>query len=94
MASGPSRHIIMKRAQVYLRNSIWETLRVRSREQGTSVSGLVCRAVCEKYGDSLSSRRDAMQALVGLRKNRRELRDTATYVRKLRKGSRTQKTSL
>lgn len=78
----------MKRTQLYLQESIWKTLHVRSRQQGTSISELVRQAVCEKYGNSPASRREAMLALVGLRKSRRDLPDTATYVRKLRKGKR------
>jgi hypothetical protein len=78
----------MKRTQLYLQENVWKTLHVRSRQQGTSISELVREAVREKYGNSPATRREAMQALVGLRKNRRDLADTATYVRKLRKGKR------
>jgi hypothetical protein len=83
----------MKRTQLYLQENIWKTLHVRSRQQGTSISELMRQAVCEKYGNSPASRREAMQALVGLRKNRRDLADSATYVRKLRKGRRIQRIS-
>jgi hypothetical protein len=48
----------------------------------------VRQAVREKYGNSPANRKEALQALVGLRKDRRDLPDTATYVRKLRKGKR------
>jgi len=83
----------MKRTQLYLQESIWKTLHLRSRQQGTSISELVRQAVREKYGNSPANRKDAMQALVGLRKNRRDLPDTATYVRKLRKGKRLRRVS-
>jgi hypothetical protein len=82
----------MKRTQLYLQEDIWKTLHVRSRQQGTSISELVRQAVREKYANSPASRRQAMQALVGLRKNRRDLGETATYVRKLRKGKRLRRT--
>ena len=78
----------MRRTQLYLHENIWKTLHLRSRQQGTSISELVRQAVREKYGNSPANRKEAMQALIGLRKDRRDLPDTATYLRKLRKGKR------
>jgi hypothetical protein len=78
----------MKRTQLYLHEDIWKVLHIRSRQQGTSISDLVRQAVREKYGSSSVDRRDAMQALVGLRKDRRDLPDSTAYVRRLRKGKR------
>ncbi len=46
------------------------------------------KAVREKYGSSAVSRRRAMQALVGLWKDRKDLPDSETYVRRRRKGKR------
>jgi len=83
----------MKRTQLYLQENIWKTLHLRSRQQGTAISELVRQAVREKYGNSPTNRKDAMQALVGLRKHRRDFPDTATYVRKLRKGKRLRRIS-
>jgi hypothetical protein len=83
----------MKRTQLYLQETIWKTLHLRSRQQGTSISELVRQAVREKYGNSPASRKEAMQAFVGLRKHRRDLPDTETYLRKLRKGKRLQRIS-
>ena len=83
----------MKRTQLYLHENIWKVLHLRSRQQGTSISELVRQAVREKYGNSPANRKDAMQALVGLRKHRRDLLDTETYVRKLRKGKRLRRIS-
>jgi hypothetical protein len=83
----------MKRTQLYLQENIWKTLHVRSRQLGTSISELVRQAIKEKYGNSPASRKEAMQALVGLRKDRRDLPDTAAYVRKLRKGKRLRRIS-
>jgi Ribbon-helix-helix protein, copG family len=78
----------MKRTQLYLNEDIWKALHVRSRQQGTSISELVRQAVRDKYGSSPSSRRQAMQALVGLWKDRKDLPDSTAYVRRLRKGNR------
>jgi hypothetical protein len=83
----------MRRTQLYLRENIWKTLHVRSRQQGTSISELVRQAIDEKFGNSPANRKEAMQALVGLRRDRRDLPDTATYVRKLRKGKRLRRIS-
>jgi hypothetical protein len=78
----------MKRTQLYLHEDIWKVLHIRSRQQRTSISELVRQAVREKYGSSPVGRREAMQALVGLRKDRKDLPDATAYVRRLRKGRR------
>jgi Ribbon-helix-helix protein, copG family len=78
----------MRRTQLYLHEDTWETLHVQSRQRGASISELVRRAVREKYGRSPASRREAMQALVGMWKDRKDLRDSGAYVRRLRRGKR------
>jgi hypothetical protein len=78
----------MKRTQLYLNEDIWEALHVRSRQQGTSISELVRQAVRDKYGCSPASRRQAMKALVGIWKDRKDLPDSTALVRRLRKGKR------
>lgn len=78
----------MKRTQLYLNENIWKALHIRSRQQGTSISELVRQAVRDKYGSSPAGRRQAMQAVVGMWKDREDLPDTRTYVRQLRKGKR------
>jgi hypothetical protein len=78
----------MKRTQLYLHEDIWKALHIRSRQQRTTISELVRQAVRDKYGSSPANRRQAMQAIVGLWKNRKDLPDTQTYVRRLRKGNR------
>ena len=78
----------MKRTQLYLNEDIWKALHIRSRQMKTSISELVRQAVREKYGSSPAARKQAMQALVGLWKDRSDLRDSETYVRRLRKGKR------
>ena len=79
---------IMKRTQLYLDDDVWETLRIRSRQSGASVSELVRQAVRDKYVSGTENRAQAMQSLVGIWKGRTDLGDTQTYVRKLRKGVR------
>ncbi len=78
----------MKRTQMYLDDDMWKALHIRSRQSRTPISELVRQAVRDKYGNPLANRRQAMQAWVGLWKDRRDLRDSETYVRQLRKGER------
>ena len=78
----------MKRTQLYLQEDIWKVLHIRSRQQRTSISDLVRQAVREKYGNSPVDRTQAMQALVGMWKDRKDLPDSTAYVRRLRKGKR------
>ena len=78
----------MKRTQLYLEEDIWKELHIRSRQQGTTVSELVRQAVRGRYGRSPAGRRQAMQGFVGLWSRRRDLPDSETYVRRLRKGKR------
>lgn len=78
----------MKRTQLYLNENVWKALHIRSKRQRTSISELVRQAISEKYGNSPVDRAEAMRALVGIWKDRRDLPDTETYVRQLRKGKR------
>ncbi|MCZ6750295.1 MAG: ribbon-helix-helix domain-containing protein [Acidobacteria bacterium] len=78
----------MKRTQLYLDEDIWKALHIRSRQSGTSISELVRQAVRDKYGSSPANRRKAMQAWVGIWKDRKDLPSTEAYVRQLRKGGR------
>jgi Ribbon-helix-helix protein, copG family len=78
----------MKRTQLYLNEDIWKALHIRARQRKTSISELVRQAVREKYARSAADRREAMQALVGIWKNREDLPDSEQYVRRLRKGKR------
>jgi hypothetical protein len=81
----------MRRTQLYLDNDIWKALHVRSRQQRTSISELVRQAVRDRYGSSFANRRQAMAALVGMWKDRADLPDATTYIRRLRKGKRLQR---
>ncbi|MFZ0594095.1 MAG: ribbon-helix-helix protein, CopG family [Bryobacteraceae bacterium] len=81
----------MRRTQLYLDDQLWSALHARARSMGTTISELVRTAARERYLGNPEERRAAMQALVGLRKNRREFEDSANYVRSLRRGSRLEK---
>ena len=76
----------MRRTQLYLDDDLWNALHARARTQGTTVSDLVRRAARERYLGTLDGRREAMQAFVGIRKDRVEPADFD--VRSLRRGSR------
>ena len=71
-----------------MNEDIWKALHIRARQRKTSISELVRQTVREKYGRSAADRREAMQALVGIWKNREDLPDSEQYVRRLRKGKR------
>lgn len=83
----------MRRTQLYLHEDIWKALHIRSRQQRTSISELVRQAVSEKYGSSPAGREQAMQALVGIWKDRKDLGDSGSYLRRLRKGKRLRRLS-
>jgi hypothetical protein len=74
--------------QLYLDDDIWKALHVQSRQRRTSVSDLVRQAVRDRYGISPANRRQAMMALVGMWKDRDDLPDATTYIRRLRRGKR------
>lgn len=78
----------MKRTQLYLDDELWHALHARARSQGTTISDLVRQAARERYLSNLDERREAMQAFVGIRRERTEFSDPVDYVRRLRRGSR------
>ena len=79
---------IMRRTQLYLEDDLWTALHAQARSLDTSISELVRRAVRDRYFGPLEGRKQAMRALVGIRKDRPEFADSAAYVRKLRRGGR------
>jgi len=81
----------MRRTQLYLDDDLWNALRTRARKEGTTVSDLVRQAARERYLGKLEERREAMQALVGIRKDRPEFSDPVQYIRRLRRGRRLQR---
>ena len=78
----------MKRTQLYLDDDLWNALHVRARSQGTTVSDLVRQAARERYLGNLDERKRAMQAVVGIWKDRSEFSDPEKYIRRLRRGRR------
>ena len=78
----------MHRTQLYLDDDLWNALRARARKQGTTISNLVRQAAREHYLGDLERRKRAMQAFIGIRKDRSDLSDSVEYVRRLRRGSR------
>jgi hypothetical protein len=78
----------MKRTQLYLDDTSWQALHIRSRQSGTSISELVRQAVRDKYAASPAARRQAMRAFVGIWRDRLDLGDAEAYVRTLRRGRR------
>lgn len=67
---------------------MWEALHIRARQSGTTVSELVRQAVRDKYAIRQAHRQEAMRALAGIWRDRQDLPDTETYVRRLRRGKR------
>lgn len=78
----------MKRTQLYLEESIWRGLQAMARNEQTTISELVRKAVQAQYFHPTAGRAKAMQALVGIRKTPTALEDSTTLVRNLRKGNR------
>ena len=83
----------MKRTQLYLDDDLWSALHVRARQSRTTVSELVRQAARERYLGSTDARKNAMQAVVGICKDRKDMAGTEAYVRGLRRGTRLKKLS-
>jgi hypothetical protein len=77
---------IMQRTQLYLDYDLWNVLHTRARRERTTISDLVRQAVRQRYLGNLEQRRQAMQALVGIRKAGPS--DSADSVRNLRRDRR------
>jgi len=71
-----------------LDDDLWKTLHIQADQRGTTVSELARQALREKYSDPVAKRRDAMEAVIGIWKDRGDLGATEGYIRQLRKGSR------
>jgi hypothetical protein len=78
----------MRRTQLYLEEDIWNTLHVLARQSGATISELVRRAIREQYVAGSAQRQRAMEAFIGIRKNRPEFADPVRYIRGLRRDSR------
>lgn len=73
---------------MYLEDDLWQALHAQARREKTTISELVRRAVRDRYLGNLEERKKAMQAVVGLWKDRTDIGDTNEYVRELRRGDR------
>ena len=78
---------------MYLDDDLWNALHTRARTAGTTMSELVREAIRERYLGKLDERKIAMQAAVGLWKERQDIGDSAAYVRGLRRGKRLRRIS-
>ncbi len=78
----------MRRTLLYLDDDLWNALQTRARSTGTTISDLVLQAVRVHYLGNLDERREAMEALVGIWKDRNDLPDSDKYVRNLRRDTR------
>ena len=83
----------MKRTQLYLDDDLWNALHVRARQSRTTVSELVRQAARERYLGSVDARKNAMKAVVGIWKDRKDIAGTDAYVRGLRRGTRLKRLS-
>lgn len=78
----------MRRMQLYLDDDVWKALQIRAQQSHSTISELVRQAVREKYLDNASNRKEMLLSVVGIWKDRTDLPDTETYIRRLRKGDR------
>jgi hypothetical protein len=75
----------MKRTQLYLDDDIAKILSTVSRQTGQTISALVRECVREKFGGKERiDKTELARQLGGIWKRRKDLGETAQYVRKLR----------
>ncbi|HBA61439.1 MAG TPA: hypothetical protein DCZ92_11610 [Elusimicrobia bacterium] len=79
----------MKRTQIYLSTEQWDTLHALSFRTHQSMSDLIRAALDRKYLYVKSSGfESAVREASGVWKDRKDIGETAAYVRGLRKGTR------
>lgn len=82
----------MKRTQIYLSTEQWENLHAMSFQTHQSMSALIRAAIDRKYLRSqLSNFESSVRGALGIWKGRKDIGDTAAYVRELRKDTRLQR---
>ena len=82
----------MRRTQIYLSTEQWKTLHAMSFRTHQSMSDLIRSALDRKYlGGHLPDFESAVRAAFGIWKDRKDIGDTADYVRALRKGTRSER---
>ena len=79
---------IMRRTQLYLDEDLWNALHFHARLNGQTVSELVRKAARDRYMGNPEERRAAMEAIVGLWHDRKDIESSDVYIRKMRTGSR------
>ncbi len=67
---------------------LWNALHAQAHRRHTTISALVREAVREGYFGESEERRKAMQASVGIRRDRSGGPDATAEIRRLRKGTR------
>jgi hypothetical protein len=85
---------IMRRTQLYLDEDLWNALHFHARLNGQTVSELVRKAARDKYMGNPEERLAAMDAVVGLWRDRKDIENSDVYIRKMRTGSRQKKRGL
>jgi predicted transcriptional regulator len=79
----------MVRTQLYLDEAIHRRVSQLARKQGRTLSDLVRDALVRAYGTSTEDQRAiTLRAIEGLWRNRKDIGDTAGYVRHLRRDTR------
>jgi len=78
----------VRRTQLYLEDDLWKALHVQAQQSGATVSALVRDAVRDRYLAMSHRRKEAMNAFMGVWKDRKDLADPERYIRRLRKGRR------
>ena len=78
----------MRRIWVYLDAELWTVLRIRARNEKTTISHLLREDARDRYLGGLEERREAMQAVVGIRQGRAGPLASSRDIRRLRRGSR------
>ena len=82
----------MKRTQLYLDDDIAKILSTVSRQQGKTISELVRECVREKFGARQKiDKTELARELGGIWKDRKDLGETAKYLRKLRRDIRSKR---
>jgi hypothetical protein len=77
----------VKRTQLYLEDDLWQVLKVRARQSGSTMSELARKALRDAYIGTAINRQAAMTGIVGLWRGRDDIGDPQEYVRKLRRAT-------
>ncbi len=71
-----------------LDDDLWKTLHLRADQERTTVSQLARLALRKAYSEPADVRKNAMEAVIGIWRDRDDIGPTNEYIRQLRKGSR------